>query len=70
MVPLFKEAKSIAKSFDTLELEHIERALNGRADTLANAAMDAERSSTFTHPSFHDEGVTKAARLSPFDLKR
>lgn len=51
MVPFFREAKSIAKSFDTLELEHIERALNGRADTLANAAMDTERSSTFTYPN-------------------
>ncbi len=50
MLPFFQEAKSIAKSFDTLEMAHIERALNGRADTLANAAMDTERSNTFPHP--------------------
>lgn len=54
MAPLFKKAKSIAKSFDKLEMEHIERALNGRADTLANAAMDTEKSTTSTHPSFAD----------------
>lgn len=54
MAPLFKRAKSIAKSFDTLEMEHIERALNGRADTLANVAMDTEKSSSVTHPSFYD----------------
>eukprot|EP00903_Cladosiphon_okamuranus_P017808 g16389.t1 len=52
MAPLFKKAKSIAKSFDKLEMEHIERASNDRADTLANLAMDTEKSSTFTHPSF------------------
>eukprot|EP00752_Nemacystus_decipiens_P017933 g16076.t1 len=44
MAPLFKKAKSIAKSFDKLELEHIPRARNGRADTLANVAMDTEKS--------------------------
>lgn len=54
MAPLFKKAKSIARSFEKLEMEHIERALNGRADTLANVAMDTEKSSTFTHPSFDD----------------
>lgn len=54
MAPLFKKAKSVAKSFDMLEMEHIERALNGRADMLANVAMDMEKSTAFTHPSFSD----------------
>lgn len=59
MAPLFKKAKSIAKSFDKLQMDHIKRALNGRADTLANVAMDTEKSTTFTHPSFGDSAERK-----------
>ncbi|CAM9112313.1 unnamed protein product, partial [Hapterophycus canaliculatus] len=40
MIPLFKQAKLISRTFDQLKMEHIERARNGRADTLANTAMD------------------------------
>lgn len=54
MRPLFKKAKAIAEKFDELDLEHIQRALNGRADTLANIAMDTRQSSSCTHPSFHE----------------
>lgn len=57
MVPLFRKAKVLAKSFDELAMEHIERALNGRADTLANVAMDTKVSSSSTHPSFGDAAV-------------
>ncbi|CAM9385922.1 unnamed protein product [Scytosiphon promiscuus] len=52
MVPLFKQAKVISRAFDQLDMEHIERARNGRADTLANIAMDTKASSSFTHPNF------------------
>lgn len=57
MVPLFKKAKLLAKSFDELDMRHIKRALNGRADTLANVAMDTKLSSILTHPSFGDTAV-------------
>ncbi|CAM9307289.1 unnamed protein product, partial [Laminaria digitata] len=40
MQPLCKKAKLLAENFDDLSLEHIARELNGRADTLANVAMD------------------------------
>ncbi|CAM9528660.1 unnamed protein product, partial [Ectocarpus sp. 8 AP-2014] len=42
MQPLFREATTISKAFDTLELGHIMRARNERADDLANIAMDTE----------------------------
>lgn len=48
MIPLFSEANAVAKAFEELNWRHIERALNDRADTLANLAMDAGESSTAT----------------------
>lgn len=54
MRPLFKKARALADTFDELDLEHIKRALNGRADTLANIAMDTRDSTSFTQPSFHE----------------
>lgn len=44
MTPLFGEANAVAKTFEELSWRHIERALNDRADTLANLAMDAGES--------------------------
>lgn len=46
MRPLYKKAKLLAEYFDDLNLEHIARALNDRADTLANVAMDARESTS------------------------
>lgn len=54
MRPLFKKAKVLADTFDELDLEHIKRALNGRADTLANIAMDTRDSSSCTQSSFYE----------------
>lgn len=50
MVPLFERAKSLAKNFDELEMHHIERGLNSRADALANMAMDARWSGSHMGP--------------------
>ncbi|CAM9794264.1 unnamed protein product [Ectocarpus sp. 6 AP-2014] len=52
MRPLFREATTISKAFDALELGHIMRAHNERADDLANIAMDTETSSSCTHRSY------------------
>lgn len=57
MLPLFKKAKLVAKSFDELDMKHIKRADNGRADTLANVAMDTKLSSSFVNPNFGDSDV-------------
>lgn len=43
LVPLFQKAKSIYTQIADVKLNHIERALNGRADALANQAMDDSR---------------------------
>ncbi|CAN0254340.1 unnamed protein product [Ascophyllum nodosum] len=48
MLPLFKKAKAMAESFENLTLCHIDRVLNGRADALANLAMDAGEWNTAT----------------------
>ncbi|CAB1119324.1 unnamed protein product [Ectocarpus sp. CCAP 1310/34] len=52
MQPLFREATTISKAFDALELGHILRAHNERADDLANIAMDTKKSSSYTHRSY------------------
>lgn len=61
MRPLFQEAKSIAKYFDELNLEHIRRAFNGRADQLANIAMDTQNSSESTHTDYAEGGGSAVA---------
>ncbi|CAM9771076.1 unnamed protein product [Discosporangium mesarthrocarpum] len=40
MRPLFETAKDLSARFERLEITHIARALNSRADQLANEAMD------------------------------
>ena len=37
--PLYKEACTLAKSFASISYEHVPRALNARADTLATAGI-------------------------------
>ena len=51
MRPLYKRAKLLAGAFDNLELEHIARALNDRADALANVAMDSGESASVSSDS-------------------
>lgn len=41
MAPLYQRAIMLAKKFEEFNLEHIRREHNGRADTLANMAMDS-----------------------------
>ena len=38
--PLFMDCKSLASSFKELELEHVRREFNKKADELANQALD------------------------------
>ncbi|CAN0343310.1 unnamed protein product [Ectocarpus sp. 12 AP-2014] len=57
MQPLFREATTISKAFDALELGHIMRAHNERADDLANIAMDTETSSSYTHRSYSTDSA-------------
>ncbi|GMH36085.1 hypothetical protein BSKO_03953 [Bryopsis sp. KO-2023] len=38
--PKFDEARSLAKNFDVVEYQHVYRDANGKADALANKAMD------------------------------
>jgi ribonuclease HI len=38
--PLWTQAIQLLKQFDSVELEHVKRAFNKRADQLANEAMD------------------------------
>ena len=40
--PLFKQAKTLAARFAALDIAHVYRSSNERADALANAAMDAQ----------------------------
>ena len=42
--PLWKKTKDLLKKFDSYEMRHIYRHLNGRADGLANLAMDNQDS--------------------------
>lgn len=41
MAPLYQRAIVLANKFEEFNLEHIRREHNGRADTLANMAMDS-----------------------------
>lgn len=43
LLPLYKKAKQYCESFEHLEFQHIPRKHNGRADALANLAMDSAR---------------------------
>jgi len=38
--PLFEEARALLASYETVELEHVPRAMNAAADALVNAALD------------------------------
>ena len=38
--PLYNQATTLLKHFETVELEHVKRAFNKRADQLANEGMD------------------------------
>lgn len=42
MKPLFERAQALAKSFVSLEVRHVPRAMNAAADELANRAMDEQ----------------------------
>eukprot|EP00953_Heterococcus_sp_UTEX-ZZ885_P020748 11608-Heterococcus_DN1.PRE.2 len=46
LVPLHEKAVALASKFDELHITHIERALNGHADALANEAMDSRQTTT------------------------
>lgn len=41
---LYQQTKTLLETFQMVELEHVERSQNARADELANEAMDQERS--------------------------
>lgn len=43
--PLYKKARDLIKEFDSIKFQYIPRADNGRADELANIAMDRRSSS-------------------------
>lgn len=45
LIPLFDKACVLAKRFRWFEMTHVRRALNKKADALANQAMDAASSS-------------------------
>lgn len=41
MIPLYKQAQTLVKRFDSVAIEHVRREQNADADQLANEAMDA-----------------------------
>ena len=42
LVPLYKQAKALTSQFDSVEIRHVRRELNKRADQLCNAALDGK----------------------------
>jgi ribonuclease H / adenosylcobalamin/alpha-ribazole phosphatase len=40
LIPLFEQARSLARGFDEIVFTHVPRALNKEADALANRALD------------------------------
>ena len=42
LIPLHKQVVALLESFDEYQISHIGRALNARADALANEAMDTQ----------------------------
>lgn len=50
LIPLWKEAKNLAKNFKDISFIHIDRSLNSKADKLANIAIQTKSDSFSKYP--------------------
>ena len=63
--PLFEQARSLLEGFDSFELRHIPREANGRADGLANMAMDTKVSKGINFLKGYDGPLGTAENRRP-----
>src|SRR5207249_4768236 len=66
LLELYREAKELCRSFDTVSIRHVRREQNRRADELCNEALDGEKTKSSTAPpAAKSKKASRATDRSP-----